>query len=69
MKHKNIIKIYGYFSDEKNIFFIQEWAEEGDLWSIMRKQMFRCFQESKVASIIKQVLEAIEYMHSMHIIH
>lgn len=33
LSHKNILKLFGYFSDEKNVYIILEFAIDGDLYS------------------------------------
>lgn len=33
LSHKNILKLFGYFSDEKNVYMILEFAIDGDLYT------------------------------------
>lgn len=33
LSHKNILKLFGYFTDDKNVYMILEFAIDGDLYS------------------------------------
>lgn len=68
LNHPHIIQFYGYFWDKKKVYFILEWAEEGDLFTLLKKTKYG-FPEDKVAKYMKQVMEALHYMHGKNIIH
>jgi len=38
-KHKNVLQLYGFFFDSQNIYLILEYANEGDLYSFLKKQV------------------------------
>ena len=38
-KHNNILQLYGYFFDSENIYLILEYANDGDIYSLMKKQV------------------------------
>lgn len=69
LDHPNIVKMYGYFWDETRIFLIFEFMTSGMLFDIMKKQVNRCFTESKVSRIIYQIIQAFKYLHAKRIIH
>lgn len=46
-----------------------EWAPYGDLYTYMKQQKNGRFTEPRAAKIIKQVAEALKYMHSMNVMH
>jgi len=37
LNHPNILKLYGYFWDSKNIYLILEYATDGELYELMKK--------------------------------
>jgi len=59
--------MYGFFDDAVNIYIILEVALGGHLYKQLKpgSQM----PESKVAIIMRQVVSAVNELHSNHIIH
>ena len=37
LKHENILKMHGFFSDEEKIYLILEYAPGGELFGILKK--------------------------------
>jgi len=52
LNHPNIVQLYGYFWDKKKVYFILEWAENGDLFTLLWKTKSG-FPEEKVAKYLK----------------
>lgn len=68
LKHSNILQLFGYFYDAKNVYLILEYAPNGELYkSVAKIGGFVC--ERKAISYLKEVAEAICYMHKRHVIH
>lgn len=67
LRHINILRLYGYFYDEKRVYLILEYAPNGELYKILRKE--GRFEESRAAKYIKQMALALQYLHSKHVIH
>lgn len=67
VRHKNILRLFGYFYDSTRIYLIVEYAPRGELF----KQLCSMgrFDEKQAASYIVQMSDAIRYCHSKHIIH
>lgn len=38
-RHPNILRLYGYFYDEKRVYLILEYASNGELYKILRKSV------------------------------
>lgn len=57
LNHPHIIKMYGYFDDEKNIYIILEVGTGGQLYHQLKRS--QPMAENKAASYIKQVCDAI----------
>ncbi len=64
--HQNILKIYEYYSDDKNYYLITEYCPGGDLYSIMKTQPI---SEVQAACIVYQILLALNHIHKMKIMH
>lgn len=69
LSHINILKFFGFFNDQIKLYFILEFAAQGSLFSEMKKQPLQRFDESTTALYLKQIIEAVKYLHSNFIIH
>ncbi len=67
MDHMNIIKIYEYFHDEENFYVITEFVSGGELYETISQ--WETFTEEKAAYIMRQLLSAVNYLHSHNIVH
>jgi calcium-dependent protein kinase len=67
LEHPNIIKIYEYYIDEECHCIITELITGGELYDAIVK--FKRFNEKKAAYIMRQILSAINYLHSHGIVH
>ena len=67
LEHPNIIKIYEYYIDEENHYIITELVTGGELYDTIVK--FQRFNEKKAAYIMRQILSALNYLHSHGIVH
>ena len=67
LDHPNIIKLYEYFEDEKNVYLLTEMCSGGELFDKIIEKEF--FEEKYAARIFKQILNAINYCHKLDIAH
>ena len=67
LDHPNILKIFEYYIDNKNHYIITELLTGGELYEAILK--FQKFNEKKAAYIMKQILSAVNYLHSKGIVH
>jgi hypothetical protein len=67
LRHPNVLRLYGYFHDEKRIFLMLEFAGKGELYKQLSK--YGCFSERRSSRYIDQMADALLYLHSKHIIH
>ena len=67
LRHKSILRLYGYFYDSKRVYLIIEYAPQGELY----KKLTRVgrFTEKQSALYIQEMARALMYMHSKHVIH
>lgn len=67
LRHPHILRLYGYFHDERRIFLMIEFAGKGELYRQLAKA--GRFSESRSARYIDQMADAMTYLHSKHVIH
>jgi len=67
LDHPNVIKLYEYFEDETNVYLVTELCTGGELFDRIIKEEF--FTEQVAAKVFKQILQALNYCHSMNIVH
>eukprot|EP00616_Rhizochromulina_sp_CCMP1243_P001428 CAMPEP_0118972094 /NCGR_PEP_ID=MMETSP1173-20130426/8519_1 /TAXON_ID=1034831 /ORGANISM="Rhizochromulina marina cf, Strain CCMP1243" /LENGTH=299 /DNA_ID=CAMNT_0006921611 /DNA_START=21 /DNA_END=920 /DNA_ORIENTATION=- len=67
LRHKNILRMFGYFYDEKRIYLILEFAPQGELYK--RLTAVGRFDEATAARYIFEMGEALRYCHQKHVIH
>jgi serine/threonine protein kinase len=67
LRHPNILRLYGYFHDERRIFLMIEFAGKGELYRQLAK--VGRFSEKRSARYIDQMADALGYLHSKHVIH
>lgn len=67
LRHPHILRLYGYFHDERRIFLMIEFAGKGELYRQLSKH--GKFSEQRSARYVDQMADALEYLHSKHVIH
>ena len=71
LDHPNICKYLELFEDEYSYYFVSEFLTGGDLWDAVHDLFggFGGYSEETTATIIKQILQALQYLHKKGIIH
>jgi aurora kinase, other len=67
LDHSNIIKVYGYFSDEEHFYIILELGCDGQLFDIISGG--QTLSEETTSFIIGNLLDAVGLMHKHKILH
>jgi aurora kinase, other len=67
LRHRNILRMYGYFYDSKRIYLILEFSPGGELYKQLTGKGH--FSEQLSARYIADLAKALEYCHSKHVIH
>eukprot|EP00540_Astrosyne_radiata_P017639 CAMPEP_0116831404 /NCGR_PEP_ID=MMETSP0418-20121206/5320_1 /TAXON_ID=1158023 /ORGANISM="Astrosyne radiata, Strain 13vi08-1A" /LENGTH=348 /DNA_ID=CAMNT_0004460655 /DNA_START=35 /DNA_END=1081 /DNA_ORIENTATION=+ len=67
LRHRNILRMYGYFYDAKRIYLILEYSPGGELYK--RLSAKGRFTEQTSARYISDLSQALDYCHSKHVIH
>ena len=64
---RSIIKLFFTFQDEASLYFLLEYAPNGDFLSLMKK--FGSLNETATCYYSAQIIDAIDYLHIHGIIH
>lgn len=67
LRHQNILRMYGYFYDNKRIYLILEYSPGGELYKYLQAK--GRFDEKSSAKMIVELASALNYCHSKHVIH
>eukprot|EP00824_Muranothrix_gubernata_P013897 TRINITY_DN28850_c0_g1_i1.p1 TRINITY_DN28850_c0_g1~~TRINITY_DN28850_c0_g1_i1.p1 ORF type:complete len:382 (+),score=69.39 TRINITY_DN28850_c0_g1_i1:97-1146(+) len=67
LRHPNILRLFGYFYDEKRVYLILEYAARGEVYKEL--QRVGRFPESRAAGYVQQVASALKHCHMKHVIH
>jgi len=67
LRQKNILRMFGYFFDEKRIYIILEFAPGGELYKQLTSRGH--FAEGTTARYIHDLSVALNYCHTKHVIH
>ena len=65
--HPNILNVFEIYEDTKKFYIMSELLEGGELFEAIAQQ--GSFSEADAAKIMKQILNAINYLHSKNITH
>ncbi|KAF7490331.1 Calcium/calmodulin-dependent protein kinase type 1 [Sarcoptes scabiei] len=67
LKHKNIVQLIETFEDRNKVYLVMELVTGGELFDrIVEKGSYT---EKDASLLIKQILEAVDYMHSQGVVH
>ncbi|XP_038237267.1 caM kinase-like vesicle-associated protein isoform X2 [Dermochelys coriacea] len=67
VSHPNILQLIDTFETRREFYIIQELATGGDVFDWILD--LGCYTERDASSLIRQVLEALAYLHSLRIVH
>ena len=67
VNHKNIVKLIEIFESDEYLFLVMELTTGGELFDrIVAKG---CYTEREASQLVRQIVEAIKYLHSIGICH
>ena len=67
LDHPNIVRLFGYFYDQSNIYVVLEYCKYGNLYQKLRRDKY--FSEEKARLIIAQMVDALLYLQDRNVIH
>ena len=65
-RHRNILRLFGYFYDDRRIYLILEFAPGGELYKQLCKGRFG---EETGARYVLDVAQALDHCHKKKVIH
>ena len=63
--HPNVVRLYGHFEDDNFCYFIMEYITKGNIFNLIPKDRTKRLSTSLVASIMKDVISAVYFLHNM----
>ena len=66
INHPKVVKLFGHFEDNNFCYFIMEYIPNGNLYNLIPKHGKKKQNNKFIASIIKDVICAVFYMHNMN---
>ena len=63
--HPNVVKLYGHFEDNNYCYFIMEYISKGNVYHLFPTDKKKRLTTKVCASIIKDVISAVYFMHNM----
>ncbi|GAM22807.1 hypothetical protein SAMD00019534_059820 [Acytostelium subglobosum LB1] len=67
VSHPNIVTMHEYFESTEKIYLVVELVTGGQLFDKIMEKKF--FSEKEARVIVKQLLESLQYLHSVGIVH
>ena len=64
--HPNVVKLYGHFEDNNYCYFIMEYISKGNVYSLISQDKKKRINAQIVASLMKDVISAVYFLHNMH---
>nr|XP_022919763.1 serine/threonine-protein kinase PLK4 [Onthophagus taurus] len=70
LKHPSILELYTFFEDQNYVYLVLELCHNGELQQYLKKHTeHHVLSESEASSIMRQVVEGVQYLHSHNILH
>lgn len=66
--HPSILDVYHYFEDTKRFMLVTELCSKGELFQYIQDQNGK-IELDQCAMILKQVISAVDYVHTLDIVH
>lgn len=67
LSHKNIIRLHEVLEETLNLYLVMEKCSGGELFD--RIQQRGSYSESDASSVLRQITEAISYLHRNNVAH
>ncbi|KXZ51018.1 hypothetical protein GPECTOR_14g259 [Gonium pectorale] len=69
LSHQNVIGLYGAFQVDSQVVMVQEFADGGDLFTLLHRYGGRMPERQAVDMVLGPCLRVLEYLHDQGILH
>ena len=69
LQHENVVKLYAAFKEGDRVVMVQEYADGGDLFSLLQKYGGRLGEKAAVQMVLEPFLRVLQYLHTRSIVH
>jgi len=69
MESPFVVDLTDFFQDRKNIYFILEFVNGGEMFTVIQKQRRRRFTADQTQYFAAQMICAFEYLHNLDVLH
>jgi serine/threonine protein kinase len=66
-RHPNLVRLFGYFYDQNRVYLIMEFVSKGEVFDLLYES--GPFSERRTARYVKDLADALLYLHKKNIIH
>lgn len=66
---QRIVQLFDVYEDAQHVYLVLEPVRGGDLASFVRAKCVRSFSEAQARLVLDQLLQALEYTHSLSVLH
>ncbi len=63
------MELHSFFEDDKCVYLVTELCPNGELFQYVQQQKEKRLSEDQARTVLKQVVQGLDYMHSHSIIH
>ena len=67
LEHPNILRLYHFFEDDRNVYLVMELCEKGELYKLLKRN--GPFPEEQVRGIVTDIVHGLIHLHAQGIIH
>ncbi|KDO21169.1 CAMK/CAMK1 protein kinase [Saprolegnia parasitica CBS 223.65] len=67
LNHRNVLRLVDFYSEPKYYYLVTEYVEGGELFE--RIALMEYYSEKEARDLVKTLLEAIAYCHSVGVVH
>ena len=69
LEHPHVVRLEEVYESESEIYLVEELCEGGELFDALQEQSQGRYEESRCRDMVRQILDAVCYIHSKGIIH
>ncbi|KAI8467295.1 MAG: kinase-like domain-containing protein [Monoraphidium minutum] len=69
LQHENVVKLYAAFKEGDRVVMVQEYADGGDLFSLLQKYGGRLGEKVAVQMVLDPFTRVLQYLHTRSIVH